>query len=674
MGSVMAANAHYPHVFEPLRVGHVEVPNRLFFTPHGAGYVAPDPSAPGFWGPAPNTLDYYVERARGGIGLIIQGGTIVHPSSEYPALWQLFSERSAELWRPVVEGVQAHGTKMFVQLMHAGNHGDHNGLYGGPLSSSALPPVEGAMLGMPFTPLLVPVKAMTPDDIAMVVAAFEQCAVNARIAGYDGVELHASHSYLAEQFYSPFYNKRTDDYGGTLENRLRFTYEVLEALRRGIGDDRAVGLRLNCDEMLPGGLASDEMCEIATRIDERGLADFFDLDIGTYHSMEVMIAPYQLPDHWEMDAISEVRGAISRATVFGCPGRFHDPAKAEAIIAAGTLDMVGGTRGFFAEPEIGRKAREGRAPDIRPCIGLAGCTGGGGCVVNSTNGEESTFGAGNLVPTTSPRQVVVVGAGPGGLEAARVAASRGHDVVVLEAANEVGGALHLMKAIPGREQVTDAADWWSRQLDDLGVKVQVNTRANVDIVLGEAPDVVVVATGAVFDRSGVTGFATDPIPGWDRPFVYTPEAVLGEGLSPAGITVVLEEEPQGAVVAEVLATRGADVELVSRALMVAQQLNTGGQRPLEIARLQRLGVRMTSSTWIREIYDGRVTLRDIYSGAERTITDVAAVVLVTARTSRNELATALHGRVADIRVIGDAAHPRRMSDATREGHRLAWNL
>ena len=125
------------------------------------------------------------------------------------------------------------------------------------------------MLGMPFTPLLVPVKAMTPDDIAMVVAAFEHCAVNARIAGYDGVELHASHSYLAEQFYSPFYNKRTDDYGGTIGNRLRFTYEVLEALRRGIGDDSAVGLRLNCDEMLPGGLASDEMCEIATRIDER---------------------------------------------------------------------------------------------------------------------------------------------------------------------------------------------------------------------------------------------------------------------------------------------------------------------------------------------------------------------------------------------------------------------
>ena len=378
-----------------------------------------------------------------------------------------------------------------------------------------------------------------------------------------------------------------------------------------------------------------------------------------------MIAPYQLPDHWEMDAITKVRGAISRATVFGCPGRFHDPAKAEAIIAAGTLDMVGGTRGFFAEPEIGRKAREGRARDIRPCIGLVGCTGGGGCVVNSTNGEESTFGVDKLVPTRSPRRVVVVGAGPGGLEAARVAASRGHDVVVLEAANEVGGALHLMKAIPGREQVTDAADWWSRQLDELGVKVHVSTPANVDIVLGEAPDVVVVATGAVFDRTGVTGFATDPIPGWDRPFVHTPEEVLAEGLSPVGVTVVLEEEPQGAVVAEVLATR-------------RRRRRAGEPRPDGRATAQRrwpAAARGRAPSAARRAHD----VLELDPGDRRRPGDPSRHLFRRGThdhrcrgrgaghraTSRNELATALHGRVADIRVIGDAAHPRRMSDANR---------
>ena len=373
----LTANAYFPELLSPLSVGPVEVPNRLFYTAHGAGYIAPDPSAPGFSLPAANTLAYYAERAKGGIGLIIQGGTIVHPSSEYPALWQLFSEASAEAWRPVVEAVQAHGTKMFVQLMHAGHHGDHSGMFGGPLSSSDLPPVEGMVLGAPYSPLLVPVRTMTTEDIAMVVAAFEHNARNACTAGYDGLELHASHSYLAEQFYSPFYNKRTDEYGGSLENRLRFTFEVLEAMRRGGGDGMAVGLRLVCDEMLPGGLGGDEMGEIASRIDASGLADFFDLDIGTYHSMDMMIAPYHMPDHWEMNAISKVRAAITRTPVFGCPGRFHDPTRGEAIIAAGTLDMVGGTRGFFADPAIGRKAKEGRVLEIRPCIGLQGCSGAG---------------------------------------------------------------------------------------------------------------------------------------------------------------------------------------------------------------------------------------------------------------------------------------------------------
>jgi len=519
----------------------------------------------------------------------------------------------------------------------------------------------------------VPVKAMSTDDIAMVVAAFEHNARNARIAGYDGVELHASHSYLAEQFYSPFYNKRTDAYGGSLENRLRFTFEVLEAMRRGIGDDRAVGLRLMCDEMLPGGLGTDEMCEVASLIEASGLADFFDLDIGTYHSMDVMIAPYQLPDHWEMEAITKVRNAISATPVFGCPGRFHDPAKAEALVSAGTIDMVGGTRGFFAEPEIGRKAREGRAHEIRPCIGLQGCSGGGGCVMNPTNGVEITFGVTKLTPTTAPKRVVVVGGGPAGLEMARVAAMRGHDVVVMEAAGRLGGALHLMKVIPGREQVADAADWWAGRLDDLGVKVHLGTTATAELVLGERPDVVVIATGAAFDPTGATGFVTDPIPGWDRDFVYAPEVVLTTDLAPQGTVLVLEEEVHASYLAEVLATRGADVELLSRHPMVGQGL-VGNQRPHQLRRFAALGVTLTPNSWLREIGDHTATVYDVLTGDTRVVTEVAAVVPVTRRTSRNHLVAALTGTVPALHVIGDASHPRRMSDATRDGHRLAWDL
>ena len=331
--------------------------------------------------------------------------------------------------------------------MHAGHHGDHAGLYGGPWSSSAVAPVEGVLLGAAYAPLPVPVKAMTVDDINTVVEAFELNAANARLAGYDGVELHGSHSYLVEQFYSPFYNQRSDEFGGSLDNRLRFVFEVLAALRRGIGADRAVGIRLNCDEMLPGGLGADDMGEIAARLDSSGLVDFVDLDIGTYHAMDTMIAPYQLGEHWEMDSIARVRPAVSRAAVLGCPGRFHDPGKAEALIVAGALDMVGGTRGFFADPEIARKAREGRAREIRPCIGLNGCS-GRGCVLNGAHGDEITYGLDQLTPAAPRRRVVVVGGGPAGMEAARIAAGRGHQVVLFEARECLGGALAIDEGRP----------------------------------------------------------------------------------------------------------------------------------------------------------------------------------------------------------------------------------
>lgn len=244
----------------------------------------------------------------------------------------------------------------------------------------------------------------------------------------------------------------------------------------------------------------------------------------------------------------------------------------------------------------------------------------------------------------------------------------------MEANDQLGGALHLMKAIPGREHVMEAAAWWARQLDDLGVKVQLGVTATVESVLNEQPEVVVVATGAAFDRTGATGFVTSPIPGWDRDLVHTPEEVLAGGLAPVGKVVVLEEEAQAAVIAEVLAGRGAMVEVVSRQAAVALALNAGNQRAHQLRRLAAFEVRLTPDTWLREIGDHQVTLYHVHTGAVRVVDDVAAVVLVTARCSRDGLAGGLREHGADVRVIGDAAHPRRMSDATREGHRLGWEL
>jgi dimethylamine/trimethylamine dehydrogenase len=666
----------YPHLLTPVTIGPVEVRNRVYLTAHHPGLSAPDPSAPGFFGPAPGTREYYLQRADGGIGLIIQGGTIVSRDSEYTGLWQMFSERAVDDWAPIVEAVHATGATMFCQLLHAGHHADKFGVYGGPKSSSSVPPVEGAVMGGVYFPLSVPVRAMTKDDIRATVDAFGTSARNAAAAGYRGIEVHASHSYLVEQFYSPFFNKRDDEYGGSLDNRLRFFWEVLAAIRDSTGGALALGARLICDELLVGGLGIEEMGEIAQRLDESGLVDFLDLDMGTYHSFDVMIAPWQLPDHWEMEHVTQVAALVRNVPRLGCPGRFHDPALGEALVSAGTLDLVGGTRGFFADPAIARKAAEGRASDIRPCIGLASCMGRGACVVNPSYAHPDW--ASSPLPAAVRRRVLVAGGGPAGLEAARVAADRGHHVTLYDAADALGGALRLMAAIPDREHVVTATEWWGRQLDRLGVEVVLGTSVTPAIVGETGADAVVVATGAEFDRTGATAFASDPIPGWDRPNVFTPDDVLTGRVDVGGRVIVLDEETtsSGHGVAEVLAERGASVQLVTRQLAVGAALTGGWQQSHVMRRLERFGITPTPNTHVREIGACTVTLFDVHTGRHWTVDDVDAVVLVTGRSSRNRLAEELARSAPDVELhlIGDARYPRDMATATAEGHEVGREL
>lgn len=666
------------HVFSPLDIGPVTVPNRVYMTAHGAGYVEPDPTMPGFNLPAANCAAYYAERARGGVGLIIQGGTIIDPASKTTGNWQLFTEAAVEAWRPVVTAVHDAGAKMFVQLMQQGHHGDHLGEFGGPYSPSTVPPVEGVMVWTPFSPLVVPVREMGEAQIREVIASFAQCAANAAHAGYDGVEMHASHGYLIEQFLSPFYNKRRDGYGGSLANRMRFMMECLEAMRAAMEDGMALGVRLNCDEGVAGGLTPTDFSEIARELDGTGLVDFFDLDVGTYHTFETMIAPaLQTREHWQLERIQVVRSQISNAVVLGCPGRFHDPRTAEALISAGAMDMVGGTRGFFADPFMALKASEGRLADIRPCIGLNMCLTEAGCVMNPAKGREAELGEGTLVPAATPQRLVIIGGGPAGLEAARVAATRGHSVVLFDGQEALGGGLHLMKLVPGRENVIEAAAWWDHQLTELGVDVRRGTWATPELVLAERPDAIVVATGADFDPSGATGFVSEPIPGWDRPMVITPTDVLVDSFeaSRSGTTVVIDEfgSAMSACVAMALGDRGASVHWVARHPTIGHNVQ-GLQWPAVWRAIRQHSMTLHPNAYVRAIDEHAVTLFDVYTGAEQELDHVDAVVMITSRTSRAGLADSLRECEVPVHVIGDAKFPREMLTATNEGHLLAREL
>jgi 2,4-dienoyl-CoA reductase-like NADH-dependent reductase (Old Yellow Enzyme family) len=667
----------YPHLYEPVQIGPVSIKNRLFLAPHGSFAPMSPPSHhlaehiyttdpdDGTPLPHPDLADYFEARARGGVGLVVVGHTEVEKG--HSGRWHLTSTRATEAFRPIVDRVHSHGVKMFVQL-NCGYHSP-SGVPAGHivpgLPAGHIPP------GFP--------EPISIEHIREIVRLVGVSAVNAAEAGFDGVELHADHLHSTGVFLSGFTNRRTDEYGGTLSKRMRLSVECLEAIRGAVGDTLAVGIRMNSDEQLPGGLSGEEAQAVARRFEESGLLDYFSLDIGHSQQQWNLWGPHYLPESYQVPFIAKVRAAIRNVTVLGTPGRLHDPAEAERIIASGAMDMVGGVRGFFADAEFPRKGFESRADQIRPCIGLNGCTYDGCCVMNPTNFLEAVYGPTKVSRSDVAKRVVVIGGGPAGMEAARVAAVRGHSVVLLERSATLGGALNIQAQLPTREGVLRAVRWWSSQLESLGVSVVLGIEADTERVLAYAPDVAAVATGARFDEQGINGLTGCEVPGWDRDFVFTPADLPGAVQQAERTAVVYDED--GAVtaadIAWMLASRGVkNTYLVTRHPAAALNYigRPGNHRDLSFMEVERHSVVTKVHTFIRRIGDHAVTLFDVRTGAEEVIPDVDAVVLVNLRRSDNALAAELGGRVERVEVMGDALLPGRMAKATRDGFLFGWTL
>ena len=664
-------SAAFPHLFTPLRVGPVESRNRIVAGAHFTQFTEPTtPGEPGYYGA--RYARYLGEFARGGAGIVIGGQAAVHPTTAYQM------PNNACAWDPaavpglteVANAVHEHGALAFLQLAHNG------GVNGG--AWSKLPAWAPSLVAN----YMEPPKPIEHHEIASVIDGFARSAANCAAAGLDGVEIHAAHGYLIHEFLSPHSNLRTDEYGGDLDGRMRFCVEVLQAVRAAAGSGIAVGVRLVGDEETRdgSGLGPDDAAEIAARLEAAGLVDFVNVSVGT--SGMGMVRPLYSKHLLGVPATRTIRAALQGTPVFAVH-RVLTPAEAESIVADGSADAVTVVRALISDPEWPTKARTGRADEIRLCTGCnQGCYGNltAGlpitCVTNPVTGREAQLG-GPLPASARSKRVVVVGGGPGGLEAAWVAAARGHDVTLLERSDELGGKIRLAAALPGREELADFADWRAAECARRGVDVRLGVDATASSVLALEPDAVIVATGGRATKTTPSKWHPVPISGSEPAWVMDHEQALIKALDdPATLgkrVVILDAVGDIAAIGlgHLLAFAGVQVMAVTplpNLILVDNETNSRA-----LPRAARAGMVWRPNTAMVQIGDHNVTLADALAYKMETV-EADTVVIRTHGEPRAELYFELLDQMPEVVRIGDAVAVRWADRAIFDGHTAARAL
>ena len=537
----------YENLFEPIEVGPITIPNRIVRSAHGTLLGGE------------KLIAYHEARAAGGVGMSTLEATGV--SSNAPSLIPLHTDDCIPFYRELSDRMKPYGMKMLAQIYHPGA-ATRPRKASTQISASAIPnPLIG---GIPM--------AMTKSMIDETVEHFALAVRRCREGGLDGVDLHASSGYLIEQFLSPANNTRTDEYGGSLENRMRFLMEVLEAMRAAVGDEYCIGIRLPNEEYIPGGLTPEDNAEIAQIVEP--YVDYVSLHMGSYWRFHKLIAPMDNPLGAEMPANEPITRVVSKPTIV--VGRIMTLDHASHIVESGAADMVSMVRALIADPELVNKARRGDSESIRPCIGSNfGCVGqlmSAGrlsCVVNVAAAQESSVSFEPEGPAEVAKRVLVVGGGPAGLEAARTAAIRGHEVHLHEATRQLGGQVNIAATAPHRSDIGAITEWLSGEVERLGVTIRLNSLVDPDVVAEVGPDEVIVATGGS-PRSDGFQISTpiNPIGGHDLDHVYSSWDVFGFGgrADVQGPAVVFDDTGtfEAISVADALLEAGVKVTMIGR--------------------------------------------------------------------------------------------------------------
>jgi 2,4-dienoyl-CoA reductase-like NADH-dependent reductase (Old Yellow Enzyme family) len=540
-------------LLQPYRLKHLVFRNRLMSTAHEPAYTEDGM-------PKERYRLYHAEKAKGGIALTMIGGSSVVAPDSAQAFGNilLYKDEVVRWLRELADDVHAHGAAVMIQMTHLGRRTNWN-------KADWLPVIAPSNVREP-THRAFP-KIMEDWDIARVVRAYADGAERVKAAGLDGLELEC-YGHLIDQFWSPATNKRDDDYGGSLENRMRFGLEIFSAIRERVGDGLLIGARMVCDEDWDRGLSSEEGVSIAQRLAASGLIDFVNVirgHIDTEEALSHVIPGMGSRSAPHLDFSGEVRAATRMPTFHAA--RIQDVATARHAIESGKLDMVGMTRAHLADPHIARKVAEGREHEIRPCVGMAYCidsiySGQAVCIHNAATGREATIPHVVAKSAGPKRKVVVVGAGPAGLEAARVAGERGHEVVVFEATAEAGGQVRIAARLKRRREIMGIIDWRLAECARLGVLIRCNAYAEAADVVAENPDVVVVATGGVPNMGFLDAGHAFATSSWD---------ILTGAVKPA-VSVLLYDDNgahPGMTAAEFIASAGSELEVVTPERMLA---------------------------------------------------------------------------------------------------------
>jgi 2,4-dienoyl-CoA reductase-like NADH-dependent reductase (Old Yellow Enzyme family)/thioredoxin reductase len=638
-------NHAYPRLFSPITINSMSVENRVVMPPMCTAYATIGGAV------TDRLIDYYTARARGGVGLIDVEFTYVHPLGKiFDHMLGIYDDKLVPGLRRLTDSVHSAGAKIVIQIAHGGRR-THSDIMGAvPVAPSPIPRLNGE------TP-----KELSVPEIEELIQDFLTAAKRAKRAGFDGVMIHMAHGYLLQQFLSPLSNLRSDDYGGDFERRARVPLEILKGVRRELGQDYPITCRLCGDEYVKGGFDLNQSVRLSKILEANGM-NAIEVSAGTHETPEMMGAPPYHP----MGFLSHLSRAIKQEVSIpvGIVGRIHTPEVAERLLEEGKADLIAVGRGLIADPEWARKAREGRTETICPCISCnQGCSDRMyfqqdiSCTVNPAAGREAAY---PLTPAGEKKRILVVGGGPAGLEAARVAAMRGHEIQLWEKEGELGGQLNLASLPPGKEDIARFRDFLVREVKGLPVKIY-HKKLDTQAIRKFSPDLVVVAAGGEPKKLEGPHFKEDKASSaWD---VLCGKVETGERVAIIGGGQV------GLETAHFLLEKGKNITILEMLKRIGQDMSPRARKMI-LRKLIQGGVEILTESKALSLQQNTV----IFDRAGLTNRLEADSIVLAVGTAPVEVKIPGLKKSELIRYIGDANGPRTLFAAMHEGYRAGMEM